>query len=91
MAHSDHRAGIGSRLMEHAARAVLAEAGSPALFLWVLEQNMRARAFYRASGGTPVETGVAAAPGGDPALLNGTPGKFRMSWPDATRLLDVAE
>jgi len=91
VAHSDHRAGIGSRLMEHAARAVLAEAGSPALFLWVLEQNMRARAFYRASGGTPVETGVAAAPGGDPALLNGTPGKFRMSWPDATRLLDLAE
>jgi hypothetical protein len=35
-----------------------------------------------------VETGVAAAPGGDPARLNGTPGKFRMSWADATRLLE---
>jgi ribosomal protein S18 acetylase RimI-like enzyme len=88
VAHFDHRAGIGSRLMGHAARAVLAEAGSPALYLWVLEQNTRAQAFYAASGGAPVETGIAAAPGGDPALLNGTPGKLRMSWPDATSLLE---
>lgn len=88
VAHSDHRAGIGGRLLGHAARAVLAEAGSPALYLWVLQQNTQAQAFYRACGGTPVETGIAAAPGGDPALLNGTPGKFRMSWPNATSLLD---
>jgi GNAT superfamily N-acetyltransferase len=88
VAHSDQRAGIGGQLMGHAARAVLAEAGSPALYLWVLQQNARARAFYQASGGTPVETGVAAAPGGDPALLNGTPGKVRMCWPDATVLVD---
>ena len=88
VAHGDHRAGLGTQLMGHAARAVLAEAGTPALYLWVLEQNTRAQAFYRAAGGTPVETGVAAAPGGDPALLNGTPGKFRMSWPDATHLLE---
>jgi GNAT superfamily N-acetyltransferase len=88
--HSDHRSGIGSRLMGHAARAVLAEAGSPALYLWVLRQNSRAQAFYQASGGVPVETGIAAAPKGDPALLNGTPGKLRMWWPDATSLLEPA-
>ena len=86
VAHAEHRSGIGTRLMGHAARAVLAEAGTPALYLWVLEQNSRAQAFYRAAGGTAVESGVAAAPGGDPALLDGTPGKFRMAWPDATRL-----
>jgi ribosomal protein S18 acetylase RimI-like enzyme len=86
--HSDRRAGIGTRLMEHAARAVLAEAGTPALYLWVLQQNTRAQAFYRASGGSLVETGIAAVPGGNPALLEGTPGKFRISWPDVTRLLE---
>jgi ribosomal protein S18 acetylase RimI-like enzyme len=83
-----HRSGVGSQLMAYAARAVLANAGSPAVHLWVLEQNERAQKFYRASGGIPVETGTAAAPLGDPTLLNGTPGKYRMSWPDATRLLD---
>jgi len=45
------------------------------------------RSYPAASGGTPVETGIAAAPCGDPALLNGTPAKYRMFWPDATRLL----
>jgi ribosomal protein S18 acetylase RimI-like enzyme len=86
VAPAEHRSGIGSRLMGHAARAVLAEAATPALYLWVLEQNTRAQAFYRAAGGAVVESGVAAAPGGDPALLHGTPGKYRMAWPDATRL-----
>jgi GNAT superfamily N-acetyltransferase len=85
--HLKHRSGVGTRLMGYAARAVLADAGSPALHLWVLQQNERAQEFYRASGGTPVETGIAAAPCGDPALLNGTPAKYRMFWPDATRLL----
>ncbi|MFF5289837.1 GNAT family N-acetyltransferase [Paractinoplanes globisporus] len=87
VAHSGHRTGIGTQLMAHAARATLADARSPALYLWVLEQNTRAQAFYLAAGGTKVETGIAAAPQGDPALLNGTPGKFRIAWPDATRLL----
>jgi ribosomal protein S18 acetylase RimI-like enzyme len=85
---SQHRTGTGTQLMAYAARAVLANAGSSALYLWVLAQNERAQKFYRASGGTAVETGIAAAPCGDPALLNGTPAKYRMSWPDATRLLN---
>jgi GNAT superfamily N-acetyltransferase len=86
--HSQHRTGIGTQLMAYAARAVLANAGSPALHLWVLEQNTRAQNFYLASGGTRVESGIASAPCGDPTLLNGTPRKFRMFWPDATRLVD---
>jgi GNAT superfamily N-acetyltransferase len=85
--HTQHRTGIGTQLMAYAARAVLANADSSALYLWVLEQNERAQKFYRAAGGTPVETGIVAAPCGDPTLLNGTPAKYRMSWPDATRLL----
>jgi ribosomal protein S18 acetylase RimI-like enzyme len=79
--HSQHRAGIGTELLARAAAAILADAGSPAFHLWVLQQNTRAQAFYRACGGVRVETGVAAAPGGNPAFLNGTPGKYRMAWP----------
>ncbi|MEQ4303649.1 GNAT family N-acetyltransferase [Plantactinospora sp. B6F1] len=85
--HSEHRAGIGTALMAYAARAVLADAGSPALYLWVLEQNARAQMFYLACGGIRVETGIVAPPCGDPAFLIGTPGKYRMAWPDARRLV----
>lgn len=88
--HSEHRTGIGTELMAYAARAVLANAGSPALHLWVLQQNTRAQKFYLACGGTRVETGIAAPPCGDPALLNGSPVKYRMAWPDATRLVGTA-
>ena len=88
--HSEHRAGIGTELMAYAARAVLANAGSPGLHLWVLQQNTRAQMFYLACGGIRVETGIAAAPSGNPAFLNGTPGKYRMAWPDATRLAGTA-
>jgi GNAT superfamily N-acetyltransferase len=84
--HGEHRTGIGAQLMAHAARAVLARADSLALHLWVLRQNTRAQAFYQACGGSRGETGIVAAPGGDSAHLNGTPGKYRMVWPDATRL-----
>ena len=76
--------------MAYAARAVLARASSPALHLWVLQQNTRAQSFYSACGGSRVEAGVVAAPQGNPAFLNGTPGKYRMAWPDATRLAGTA-
>jgi ribosomal protein S18 acetylase RimI-like enzyme len=88
--HSQHRSGIGTELITCAARAVLVNAGSPAVHLWVLQQNTRAQAFYLAYGGIRVETGIAAAPRGNPDFLNGTPGKYRMAWPDATRLVDTA-
>jgi GNAT superfamily N-acetyltransferase len=88
--HLGHRAGIGTQLMAYAARAVLAHADSPALHLWVLQQNTGAQAFYLACGGTRVEAGTATAPCGDPTLLNGRPGKYRIAWPDAMRLLGAA-
>ena len=87
--HRRHRTGVGTQLMAYAARAVLANAASPAFFLWVLQQNTRAQSFYLACGGTRVEAGIAAAPCGDPTLLVGAPGKFRMSWPEATRFVDL--
>nr|WP_308129146.1 GNAT family N-acetyltransferase [Actinoplanes polyasparticus] len=85
--HSEHRAGIGAELMAYAARAVLAHGSSPALHLWVLEQNIRAQKFHLACGGAQVETGTVSAPRGNPTLLNGTPRKYRMAWPDATGLV----
>jgi ribosomal protein S18 acetylase RimI-like enzyme len=80
------RTGVGRALLTRAAEEAVARAESPALYLWVLEQNTPAQAFYEALGAAHVETTLVGAPAGDPARLNGTPSKFRMSWPDATRL-----
>jgi GNAT superfamily N-acetyltransferase len=85
--HDRRRAGLGTQLLRRAAAAVGARPGSNALYLWVLQQNTAAQQFYRARGATCVETGTAAAPGGNPAWLNGAPGKLRMAWPDAAALL----
>ena len=45
------RHGIGSALITHAAGAVIERAASRSIYLWVLEQNGRAQAFYAAHGG----------------------------------------
>ena len=82
------RAGIGTRLLTHAARAVGERATGDAMYLWVLEQNTAARQFYRASGATCVEAATVSPPGGDPTRLIGSPRKLRMAWPDASRLAD---
>jgi ribosomal protein S18 acetylase RimI-like enzyme len=79
--HDRKRGGVGTRLLTHAAAAAIEQASTDAMFLWVLKQNTAAQSFYRASGATCVEASTAAAPGGDPANLNGTPGKLRMAWP----------
>jgi GNAT superfamily N-acetyltransferase len=81
------RQGIGTRLLELTARAVLDAAPSSGLYLWVLEQNGAARAFYEARGGSCVEHRPAGAPGGDVTTLNGQPVNLRMAWPDPSRLL----
>jgi GNAT superfamily N-acetyltransferase len=83
---SRQRTGVGRALLSRAAQAVTTGAQSPALYLWVLEQNTAAQAFYTAMGAAHAETVLVGAPGGDPARLNGTPAKFRMAWPDAGRL-----
>jgi len=81
------RQGIGTRLLSLTAEAVLAERPGSGLYLWVLEKNVNARAFYDASGGTCVESRKVLPPGGDPARLNGTPVGLRYYWPDPARLL----
>ena len=74
------RRGVGSRLMALTARAVVER--RTGLYLWVLEQNVSAQAFYAANGGNIVERSPASAPGGNPAWLNGSPIKLRCAWAD---------
>jgi GNAT superfamily N-acetyltransferase len=84
--HDRQRNGIGTELLTRAATAVTDRATSHAMYLWVLQQNTAAQQFYRASGATCVENAAVSPPGGDPARLNGTPRKLRMTWPDAAKL-----
>jgi GNAT superfamily N-acetyltransferase len=85
--HDQHRTGIGTRLLAHAAQAVIDRATSKAMYLWVLQQNTAAQQFYRASGAACRETATVSPPCGDPARLNGTPRKLRMAWPDTSSLV----
>lgn len=82
-----HRAGIGRSLMRHAGAAILKQARSPAAYLWVLEQNTTAQAFYQALGGGIVERSTVPPIGGVPGRLNGTPRCLRIAWSDAGALL----
>ena len=85
--HGLTRNGVGTRLMTATAKVVVAHQPSTGLYLWVLEQNTEARAFYAARRGVCVERGFAAAPGGDPSRLNGKPPKLRYTWSDLSVLI----
>ena len=84
--YRQRRTGIGTQLLARAANAVIGEANSNTMYLWVLQQNTDAQHFYRAAGGSSVETAAVPPPGGDPTRLNGTPKCLRMAWPDASQL-----
>ena len=81
------RGGIGTRLMALTAQAVLDWSPSSGLYLWVLQQNAAAQAFYQARGGSLVGSREVVPPGGDPANLNGTPIGLRYAWRDPASLL----
>ena len=81
------RQGVGTRLLALTGRAVLDWSPSSGLYLWVLEQNTGARAFYAARGGACVERREVTPPGGDPSRLNGKPMGLRYAWPDPSKLL----
>ncbi len=82
------RQGIGTGLLALTAEAVLDRSPSSGLYLWVLEQNSAARAFYSARGGICVERDEVAPPGGDAARLNGKPIGLRYVWRDPSKLLE---
>jgi ribosomal protein S18 acetylase RimI-like enzyme len=81
------RRGIGARLLRLSAEAAAQRPGGGGLYLWVLEQNVDAQAFYEAHGGEYVERSQVAAPGGIAGRLTGSPAKLRYAWPEAGALL----
>jgi predicted N-acetyltransferase YhbS len=76
--HDSKRQGVGARLIAHSGQAVAERQAS--LYLWVLEANAGARAFYAARGGVCVERAPVAPPGGRPDRLTGTHHKLRIVW-----------
>jgi GNAT superfamily N-acetyltransferase len=87
VANARKRQGLGTRLLALSARAVLDAAPGSGMYLWVLDQNAAARAFYAALGGESVERVTVKSLGGDPRRLNGTPLCWRIAWRDPARLL----
>jgi ribosomal protein S18 acetylase RimI-like enzyme len=77
------RGGIGRRLLLEAARQLAQRRPTDSRFyLWVLDQNTAARAFYAKYGGTTVETAL------DDPLPDGSLGHcHRVVWPDAAALI----
>jgi ribosomal protein S18 acetylase RimI-like enzyme len=82
VAHHAKRTGIGTRLMARSAEAVLARARVTSLYLWVLEGNTAAQAFYAARGGRLVERGITEPPGRGGRIVG-----LRYVWPDPSVLL----
>lgn len=76
------RRGIGRQLLALTARAATERTSNPGLYLWVLEQNTDAQAFYRAHGGTCVGSRHVSPPGGVSTRLNGSPVALCFVWPD---------
>jgi ribosomal protein S18 acetylase RimI-like enzyme len=85
--HAHKGRGVGTQLMARTAQALLKRATAGSLYLWVLEQNTDAQAFYEARGGICVERAFAPPPGGEPDRLAGTPRRLRYAWRDPSELL----
>jgi ubiquinone/menaquinone biosynthesis C-methylase UbiE/ribosomal protein S18 acetylase RimI-like enzyme len=82
--------GVGTLLLEAAARFVAERRPGSTIYLWVLERNTRAQAVYLARGGRLIERQPAPPPGGDPRNLAGTPQGIRVAWPDPAALIGPA-
>jgi GNAT superfamily N-acetyltransferase len=78
------RRGIGSELFGLIALPVI-DRNTP-LYLWVLERNTNARAFYEARRGVRVERAPVSAPGGVASRIVGSPRKLRYAWSDPSVL-----
>lgn len=83
----DKRRGIGTRLLSATAEEVMLKRPESSIFLWVLEQNAAAQAFYLARGGRRCDVVLCDAPGGDPGNLVGAPRSIRVAWPEAAVLV----
>jgi ribosomal protein S18 acetylase RimI-like enzyme len=82
VADGHKRQGIGSRLLVLTAEAVLERPKRTGLYVWVLEQNLGAQAFYRARNGRRVGLDLVSPPGRIASRLTGSPAKLRFAWPE---------
>jgi ribosomal protein S18 acetylase RimI-like enzyme len=79
--HDLKRHGIGAGLLAETARAVTSRRPASGLYLWVLEQNTAAQAFYCAQGGRRAERKLSGPfPGGGRAF------SLRYAWADPAAL-----
>jgi ribosomal protein S18 acetylase RimI-like enzyme len=81
------RAGIGTQLLATVAQWSAGRYPDSGIHLWVLEQNDRAQAFYRARGGAMSGRELVSPPGGDPRNLEGRVAKLRVAWDSPVALL----
>jgi GNAT superfamily N-acetyltransferase len=87
VSHSAQRGGVGSLLLDRVARRVGNERPGSGVYLWVLEQNETATAFYVARNGVLRDSELANPPGKDPRNLHGSPRRVRVTWSDPASLL----
>ncbi len=87
VADQHKRRGVGSRLLALTAETVIGWPEATGLYLWVLEQNVDAQAFYRSRGATYVGRELVSPPGGEAGRLTGSPTKLRYAWPKLTALI----
>jgi len=73
--------GIGRNLLREVVRRLQLDGSRGGLYLWVVEQNHRARGFYEKAGGTIVGSERHTMPDGQSVLA------LRCHWPDPQRLL----
>jgi GNAT superfamily N-acetyltransferase len=75
------RQGIGRRLLIEVARRLIGDQTPGGLYLWVMEENFKARQFYSAVGAVEVDCDEFSMPD------NTRVREVRCSWPDPARLV----
>jgi ribosomal protein S18 acetylase RimI-like enzyme len=85
------RRGTGSGLLALTAKAVIARPERTGLYLWVLEQNVDAQAFYESLGASFEGRELVSAPGGIASRVTGSPAKLRYAWQEPGVLLELAQ
>jgi ribosomal protein S18 acetylase RimI-like enzyme len=73
--------GIGRSLLSEVVRRLVLKGSPSGFYLWVVEQNHRAREFYEKAGGTVVGSELHTMPDGQSVVA------LRCHWPDTRRLL----
>lgn len=79
--------GIGSALLRRSASYVVDRRAGSSLYLWVLEQNVAAQAFYRSLNGEPADVEPVKSPNGVEGRLVGSPRGQRYVWRDPRTLI----